>query len=106
VVTKLGNSSMFLTDIARTIPPSQHARSEIRSALPICNDFVMCRRCRLSRRKQVVEEYFETAHGVESPTSVAFSREHILLPFDSLVLNGLLRRLGRPHHGGVITLEL
>lgn len=36
----------------------------------ICNTFLMCGRYRLSRRKQLVEEYFDTAsveHGLESP---------------------------------------
>lgn len=34
---------------------------EMQNAILICNNFLMCGRYRLSRRKQVVEEYFDTA---------------------------------------------
>jgi putative SOS response-associated peptidase YedK len=34
---------------------------EIQNATLICNTFPMCGRYRLSRRKQVVEEYFDSA---------------------------------------------
>ncbi|MBZ5616986.1 MAG: SOS response-associated peptidase [Acidobacteriia bacterium] len=34
---------------------------EMQNATLICNNFLMCGRYRLSRRKQVVEEYFDTA---------------------------------------------
>ena len=37
----------------------------MQNATLICNNFLMCGRCRLSRRKQVVEEYFGTASPVE-----------------------------------------
>jgi putative SOS response-associated peptidase YedK len=33
----------------------------MQNGTPICNNFPMCGRYRLSRRKQVVEEYFDTA---------------------------------------------
>src|SRR5882762_3562186 len=34
----------------------------------ICHNFIMCGRYRLSRRKQVVEEYFDTPAGEEEWT--------------------------------------
>jgi putative SOS response-associated peptidase YedK len=35
------------------------------STLPICNNFLMCGRYRLSRRKQIIEEHFDTVSGEE-----------------------------------------
>ena len=41
--------------------PSDLPVREMPNATLICNNFLMCGRYRLSRRKQVVEEYFDTA---------------------------------------------
>jgi putative SOS response-associated peptidase YedK len=35
------------------------------STLPICNNFLMCGRYRLARRKQIIEEHFDTVSGEE-----------------------------------------
>jgi hypothetical protein len=37
------------------------ASVQMLDAYPICNNLPMCGRYRLSRRKQLVEEYFDTA---------------------------------------------
>lgn len=44
-----------------TVGQSDLPVREMQKATLICNNFLMCGRYRLSRRKQVVEEYFDTA---------------------------------------------
>jgi putative SOS response-associated peptidase YedK len=64
-------------------------------ASPICHNLPMCGRYRLSRRKQLVEEYFDTASGEEdwaprfdiAPTqSVPVIRQHPKEPVRELAL--------------------
>ena len=50
-----------VTYVCSSIGKSDLPVEEMQNGTPICNNFLMCGRYRLSRRKQVVEEYFDTA---------------------------------------------
>jgi putative SOS response-associated peptidase YedK len=50
-----------VTYLCSSIGESDLPVEEMQNGTPICNNFLMCGRYRLSRKKQVVEEYFDSA---------------------------------------------
>jgi len=62
----LGNNSssssgLSWSHVCSTVGQSDLPVREMQNATLICNNFLVCGRYRLSRRKQVVEEYFDAA---------------------------------------------
>ena len=62
-ISKTNRSSRFEPIVVTGVldrRPSDHPVREVPNPTLVCNNFLMCGRYRLSRRKQVVEEYFDT----------------------------------------------
>jgi putative SOS response-associated peptidase YedK len=55
------SSGLSWSHVCSTAGQSDLPVREMQNATLICNNFLMCGRYRLSRRKQVVEEYFDSA---------------------------------------------
>jgi hypothetical protein len=70
--------------------------------VPNLNNFFMCGRCRLSWRKQVVEEYFYTDPGEQRPDSPKQHRPYLGCPRSSGKIRRNLSENRRFFAGGLI----